>query len=178
MPSSLAAKAGLTALAALTLTACAPVIEGGPPMSLSPEWADTARIGGVTISTQWLDAEDDFTDTLGEEVREELAACANGDRRLDLRIHVTELNRAGRLETAIRGEGMHSLVATAEFVDPVDRRVVGRYPLAVGTQAGGAVEALLGDRQMMVSEEYGRALCDAAFGRNPRRSGPWNATRG
>lgn len=166
------------ALAMLSLTACAPVIEGGPPMELPTEWVETARIGSLTISTQWLDAEEDFSDTLAEEVREELEGCANGDRRLDLRIHVNELNRAGRLETAIRGEGMHSLVATAEFVDPVDRRVVGRYPLAVGTQAGGAVEALLGDRQMMVSEEYGRALCDAAFGRNPRRSGPWNATRG
>lgn len=165
-------------LAALSLAACAPVIEGGPPIDLPSEWVDNARIGTITISTQWLNAEDDFTDTLGEEVREELEGCADGDRRLDLRIHVNELNRADRLETAIRGEGMHSLVATAEFVDPVDRRVVGRYPLAVGTQAGGVAEALLGDRQMMVSEEYGRALCDAAFGRNPRRPGPWNATRG
>lgn len=166
------------ALAMLSLAACAPAIEGGPPMELTSDWVETARIGTISISTQWLNAEDDFSDTLGEEVREELEACANGDRRLNLRIHVNELNRAGRLETAIRGQGMHSLVATAEFVDPRTRAVVGRYPLAVGTQAGGAVEALLGDRQMMVSEEYGRALCDAAFGRNPRRSGPWNATRG
>lgn len=166
------------AFAMLSLAACAPVIEGGPPMELSSEWVAEARIDVISVSTQWLDAEEDFSDTLIEEVREELEGCANGGRRLNLRIHVNELRRADRLETVIRGEGMHSLVATAEFVDPVDRRVVGRYPLAVGTQAGGAVEALLGDRQMMVSEEYGRALCDAAFGRNPRRAGPWNATRG
>lgn len=170
--------AAALALTMLSLTACAPVIEGGPPIELTSDWVQTARIGAISISTQWIDAEDDFSDTLSEEVREELEGCANGDRRLDLRIHVNELRRADRLETAIRGEGMHSLVATAEFVDPQTRTVVGRYPLAVGTQAGGVAEALLGDRQMMVSEEYGRALCDAAFGRNPRRSGPWNATRG
>ncbi|MDO1558943.1 hypothetical protein Q0812_05825 [Brevundimonas sp. 2R-24] len=164
--------------AALTLCACAPVVAGGPPMALDPALRDQARLGTITMSSDWLMAEDDFSDTFTDEVGEELRRCMTGDRTLNLRLHVDDLDRAGRLETVVRGDGMHTLAATAEFVDPQTRQVVGRYPIRVATQAGGAVPALLGDRQMMVSEEYGRALCEEAFGRNPRRSGPWNATRG
>ena len=89
------------------------------------------------------------------------------------------MERAGRLEVLLRGEGMHRLRATAELVDPArSGRIVGRYQIEVGTQAGGRIAGVLGDRQMMVSEEFGRALCEAAFARNPRRPGPHNATRG
>jgi hypothetical protein len=148
-------------------------------MDLPPGLVETARIGSITVSSGWLDAEDDFSDTFSDEVREELQACAYGTYTLDLRVHVNELERAGRLQTLLDGEGMHTLTATAELVDPQrEGAVVGRFPISVGTQAGGAVAAVLGDRQMMVSEEWGRALCDTAFGRNPRRDGPWNATRG
>ena len=82
-------------------------------------------------------------------------------------------------EVLLRGEGVHRLRATAELVDPArGGQIVGRYPIEVGTQAGGRIAGVLGDRQMMVSEEFGRALCEVAFGRNPRRPGPQNATRG
>jgi hypothetical protein len=48
----------------------------------------------------------------------------------------------------------------------------------VATGAQGRRGGLLGDRQMMVLEEFGRAVCDQAFGRSPRDRGPHNATAG
>lgn len=168
------------AFAALTATAaCAPVVQGGPPMNLSPALRESARIGTITVSSDWLNAEEDFSDTFSEEVGEELRRCMLGAEPIDVRIHVERLNRAGRVETLLDGEGMHTLAGTVEFVDP--RRgnaVVGRFPVSVATTAGGRLAALVGDRQMMVSEEFGRAVCEQAFGRNPRARGPHNATQG
>ena len=168
------------AVAALIATsACAPVIEGGPPMELPPGLQETAQVGSITMSSAWLDAEEDFSDTFSEEVREELSRCMYGTAPIDVRIHVDRLDRAGRLEMLLNGEGMHTLEGTVEFVDP--RRgnlVVGRFPITVATTAGGRLAGLLGDRQMMASEEFGRSLCEQAFGRNPRERGPHNATSG
>jgi hypothetical protein len=65
-----------------------------------------------------------------------------------------------------------------EFVDPArNNRVLGRFPIQVSTSAQGRVGGLLGDRQMMVSEAFGRAVCEQAFGRNSRDPGLHNATR-
>ncbi len=168
------------AVAALfTIGACAPVIEGGPPMALPPGLQETAQVGSITVSSGWLDAEEDFSETFAEEVREELGGCMHGTAPIDVRIHVERMQRAGRVGMLLNGEGMHTLEGTVEFVDP-DRggRVVGRFPIAVATTAGGRLAGLLGDRQMMVSEEFGRSVCDQAFGRNPRDRGPHNATEG
>ncbi len=166
------------ASAALLLAACAPVISGSEPVFLPRALADAARVGTITLSTGWVRTEDDFGDTFVEEVREELSRCATGSHALDLRLHVDEVRRAGRVQTVLTGEGMHSVAAVAEFVEPATGEVVGRFPLEVGTQAGGRVAGLLGDRQMMVSEEFGRALCLEAFGRNPRGPSITRATRG
>lgn len=168
------------AFAALTATAaCAPVVQGGPPIDLPLSLQDTARVGSITVSSNWLDAEEDFSDTFSEEVGEELRRCMNGSRPIDVHIHVERLNRAGRAEVLLEGEGMHTLSGIVEFVDPQrDGAVVGRFPVAVATTAGGRLAGLIGDRQMMVSEEFGRSLCEQAFGRNPRDTGPHNATRG
>lgn len=166
--------------AALGVTACAGVVEGGPPMPLAPALMETARVDAIYMSSGviWW-AGDDFSDTFTEEVREELSRCATGTYPLNLRLHVDDMRKASRAEVLAYGDGMHSLAAVAEFVDPArGNMVVGRFPIVVGTQAGGRVAGLLGDREMMVSEEYGRALCDEAFGRNPRAPGPHNATRG
>lgn len=168
------------ACAALGLTACAGVVEGGPPMTLPPALMETARVDVIYMSDGgiWWSSED-FSDTFTDEVREELTRCATGTYPLNLRIEVDDMRKASRAEVLAYGDGMHSLSATAEFVDPArDNAVVGRFPIRVGTQAGGRLAGLLGDREMMVSEEYGRALCDQAFGRNPRDPGPHNATRG
>ncbi|HEY1072976.1 hypothetical protein [Brevundimonas sp.] len=163
-----------------TLTAaCAPVVQGGGPLDLPSGLMETAQVTSVVMSSDWVNAKSDFADTFVDEVQEELRGCAYGTYPLQLRVHVEEVDRAGRLEVLLRGEGVHRLRATAELVDPArGGQIVGRYPIEVGTQAGGRVIGVLGDRQMMVSEEFGRALCDAAFGRNPRRPGPHNATRG
>ena len=174
-------KSVFAAAAALLLAtaACAPVIEGGPPMDLPPGLQETAQVGSITMSSAWLDAEEDFSDTFSEEVREELSRCMYGTAPIDVRIHVDRLDRAGRVEMLLNGQGMHTLEGTVEFVDPGrGNLVVGRFPITVATTAGGRIAGLLGDRQMMVSEEFGRSLCEQAFGRNPRDRGPHNATEG
>ena len=165
--------------ALLAVTACAPVIEGGPPMALPIGLQETAQIGSVTLSTGWLDAEEDFADTFSEEVHEELSRCMWGTAPINLRVHIDQIQRAGRLETLFNGDGIHTLSGTVEFVDPADgNRVLGRFPVQVATSAQGRLGGLLGDRQMMVSEEFGRAVCEQAFGRNPRDRGLQNATAG
>ena len=166
------------AAALLSAAACAPVIEGGPPIALPIGLQETAQIGSVTLSTGWLDAEEDFAGTFSEEVHEELSRCMWGTAPINLRVHIDEMQRAGRLETLFTGEGSHTLSGTVEFVDPANNRVLGRFPVAVATSAQGRLGGVLGDRQMMVSEEFGRAVCEQAFGRNPRDRGPHNATGG
>ena len=174
-----AVAAAVTAAALLATTACAPVIEGGPPIALPIGLQETAQIGSITLSTAMLDAEDDFADTFSEEVHEELSRCMWGTAPIDLRVHIDQMQRAGRLETLFNGDGAHTLAGTVEFVDPADgNRVLGRFPVSVATSTQGRVGGLLGDRQMMVSEEFGRAVCEQAFGRNPRDRGPHNATAG
>lgn len=167
------------AAALLSAMACAPVIEGGPPMALPIGLQETAQIGSVTLSTGWINAEDDFSETFSAEVHEELSRCMWGTAPINIRVHIDEMQRAGRLETLLTGEGTHTLAGTVEFVDPADdNRVVGRFPVSVATSAQGRLGGVLGDRQMMVSEEFGRAVCEQAFGRNPRDRGLHNATGG
>ena len=168
------------AAAVLIATAgCALVVQGGPPIELPASLRDTARVGSIVVSSDWLEAEEDFSDTFSEEVGEELRRCMRGAQPLDVRIHVARLDRAGRLDVLLDGEGMHTLAGTVEFTDPRrDNLVVGRFPVSVAATAGGRLAGLVGDRQMMVSEEFGRSLCEQAFGRNPRERGPHNATAG
>jgi len=168
------------ALAALIATAaCAPVIQGGPPVALPPGLQETAQVGSITMSSAWLNAEDDFADTFSDEVHEELKRCMWGTAPINVRIHVDELQRAGRIGTLLNGDGRQYISGTVEFVDPThDNRVVGRFPVAATTNAGGRLGAVIGDRQMMLSEAFGRAVCEEAFGRNPRDAGPHNATSG
>lgn len=173
------ATTAVLAAALLAVTACAPVIEGGPPIALPIGLQETAQVGSITVSTAWLNAEDDFAETFSEEVHEELRRCMWGTAPVNVRVHIDQLQRAGRLETLLNGDGMHSLSGTVEFVDPADgNRVLGRFPVTVATSAQGRLGGLLGDRQMMVSEEFGRAVCEEAFGRNPRDPGAHNATAG
>lgn len=174
-------KAILTAaaLAALTATAaCAPVIEGGAPLALPPGLQETAQLGTITMSSDWLRANDEFGDTFTDEVGEELRRCMWGTAPINVRIHIDDIHRASRLGVLLNGDGVHTMSGVVEFVDPRrGNQVVGRVPVSVATSAQGRVGGLLGDRQMMVSEEFGRAVCDQAFGRNPRGPRLTNATR-
>lgn len=173
------ATTAVLAAALLAVTACAPVIEGGPPIDLPIGLQETAQLGSLTLSTAWLNAEDDFADTFSDEVHEELRRCMWGTARIDVRVHIDDIRRADRLGVLLNGDGVHTLSGTVEFVDPADgNRVLGRFPVSVATSAQGRLGGLLGDRQMMVSEEFGRAICEQAFGRNPRDRGPHNATAG
>lgn len=173
------ATTAVLAAALLAATACAPVIEGGPPIALPVGLQETAQIGSLTLSTAWLNAEDDFADTFTDEVHEELRRCMWGTAPINVRVHIDDIRRADRLGVLLNGDGVHTLSGTVEFVDPAaGNRVVGRFPVSVATSAQGRLGGLLGDRQMMVSEEFGRALCEQAFGRNPRDRGPHNATGG
>lgn len=169
----------LAAAVLLTTAACAPVVQGGPPIALPPGLQETAQVGSITLSSEWLNAEDDFAETFSDEVHEELRRCMWGTAPIDVRVHIDRMQRAGRLETLLNGDGVHTLSGTVEFVDPSHgNRIVGRFPVSVATSAQGRLGGVLGDRQMMVSEEFGRAVCDQAFGRNPRDRGPHNATVG
>lgn len=171
--------AAAAAAALLATAACAPVIVGGPPVDLPPGLQETAQVGAIYMSSNWLNAEDDFSETLSEEVHEELRLCMHGTAPIDVRIHIDDLDRAGRLETLLNGDGVHTISGTVEFVDPSrGNLVVGRFPVTAATSAQGRIGGLFGDRQMMVAEEFGRAVCDQAFGRNPREDGPQNSTRG
>ena len=173
------AATAVLAAALLAFTACAPVIEGGPPIALPIGLQETAQVGSITLSTAWLNAEEDFADTFSDEVREELSRCMWGTAPINVRVHIDDIRRADRLGVLLNGDGVHTLSGTVEFVDPADgNRVLGRFPVSVATSAQGRLGGLLGDRQMMVSEEFGRAVCEQAFGRNPRDRGLHNATAG
>jgi hypothetical protein len=169
--------AALLLAGALALGACAPVIQGGAPMDLPPGLQETAQVGTITMSTAWLEVEDDFADTFTDEVHEELSRCMWGTAPVNVRIHIDDIRRASRLGVLLNGDGVHTLTGTAEFVEPGTGRILGRTPVSVATSAQGRMGGLLGDRQMMVSEEFGRALCEQAFGRNPRPGGWRDATR-
>ena len=127
------------AFAVLSATAaCAPVVQGGPPLALPVGLQETAQIGSVTLSTGWLNAEDDFAETFSTEVREELGRCMWGTAPINLRVHIDAMQRAGRVQTLLTGEGTHTLSGTVEFVDPThDNRVVGRFPRLGGDQRPG-----------------------------------------
>ena len=68
----------LALAAALLTSACAPTIQGGPPLDLPPGLAETASIGTVYVTTGFLNVEDDFASTFSEEVDEEMSLCAYG----------------------------------------------------------------------------------------------------
>ena len=165
-------------LCCLAAASCAPVVGTGAPLALPADLVDSARVTTVIMSSDWLDAESDFAETFSEEVAEELGMCASGDYPLQLRVHVSAMERADRLGPFPGVPNRHSIRATAELVDPArNGLVVGRYPVQVETPASSGPLVLVADRQMMVSEAFGRALCHAAFDHNPRRVGPHNATR-
>ena len=158
---------GAVAAAAL-LGACAPMTVGGPPMPLAPDYVRDAGVDTIYMSSDWLRSEEDFSDTFTDEVREEITLCASGPRRLDLRLHVDDFRRGSRVDEVLRGGSAQQLTGLAEFVDRASGAVVGRYPISVSTRIEGRLAAAVADRQMVVSEAFGRELCRQAFGRNPR----------
>ena len=154
---------------ALTGAGCASSTIHDPAMMLNQELARTARISGVTVTTDWLNSEEDFGETFTNAVAEELSFCANGSRPLHLKVHVQGLSRAPREAILARADVSHRLRAVAELYDR--GTVVGRYPLVVEAPAGRGLLAAVTDRQAVVSRAFGTALCDAAFRSNPMSAG-------
>lgn len=163
--------------AAISLCACAPVVSDGPPMAVLSGLQETAQLRNIYMSSDWLRAEDDFQDTFTEEAGEELRRCMWGTAPIDVRIHLDRLDRDGRLATLLNGGGEHRLSGVVEFVDPGrGNAVVGRFPVSTLVRDQGGLAGLVADRQMMVSEAFGRAVCEEGFGRNPRGPRVANAT--
>jgi hypothetical protein len=155
--------AGLS-LAALSLAACATVTTGAAPLPMAPEIAARSHVEVVRMTSAWIDGEPDFADTFTDAVHENLSACARGPERLDLRLHVSRTHREDRLAQLLNGGGEHRIAGVAEFVDPANGAVVGRYPIEVAVDGGGPVEAIFADRQLMISDAFATELCRQAFG--------------
>lgn len=152
----------LTLSMTLGLSACATATGGTAPLSIDPALAARSHVGKVRMTSEWVRANETFTDTFTDALLENLRACARGPNRLDLNVHVTMVKREGRLRAAVQG-GEHELAGVAELVDPKTRAVVGRYPIHVLVDAGSPIEALLSDRQLMVSDAFATELCREAF---------------
>ena len=157
------------AAVALTGAGCASSTIHDPAMTLDQDLARTARISGVTVTTDWLNSEEDFGETFTSAVAEEMSFCANGSRPLHLKVHVQGLSRAPREAILAGTDVSHRLRAVAELFDR--GTVVGRYPLVVEAPAGQGLLAAVTDRQAVVSRAFGTALCDAAFRSNPMSTG-------
>jgi hypothetical protein len=157
-------KPAAAAAFALALAACAPTVVGGPPIVPPASLQNSSAVAAVTVSTGWMGAEDDFAESFAIEVREELRRCLRGPAPLD--VHV-ELIRQDRVSGADRlsGNGLHALSGTVEFRDPAQGgAVVGRFPVATSVRGDGRFEGVIGDRQTMAAEAFGRATCEEAFG--------------
>lgn len=150
------------------LCACASSVVGGPPMRLPAELAQGARIDVISMDSDWLRTNEDFSGTFTDEIREELDLCATGPRRLNMSVRVEDLRLGNRAQGVLNGRSEHHLSGVVEFVEPETRAIVGRYHLSVAAGTESGIEALVADRQMVVSEAFGRELCLQAFGRNPR----------
>jgi hypothetical protein len=153
------------ALMGLTLSACATATTGGDTLMLvDPQLAARSHISTVKMSSDWVRATEDFSDTFTEALWENLQDCARGPEKLNLHVHVSKVHRADRVGALIRGGGRHELAAVAELVHPKTRQVVGRYPIHVIVDAGNPAEIVLADRQLMVSDAFATQLCREAFG--------------
>ncbi|HEY8571852.1 hypothetical protein [Phenylobacterium sp.] len=152
------------AIAALSLSACATATVGSQRLEIDPALAQSSHINVVRMTSEWVRANEDFTDTFTDSVLENVRACATGPNKLDLHIHVIGVQRENRLVAVLDG-GQHEIAAIAELVEPSTRTVVGRYPIHVAVDAGSPIAALLSDRQLMVSDAFATELCNQAFGR-------------
>lgn len=149
----------------LALSACATATTGSSELVLIDRGlAARSHIDTVHMSSDWVRASEDFSDTFTEALWENLQDCARGPEKLRLNVHVSKVKRADRVGALIRGGGRHELAAIAELVDPKTKQVVGRYPIHVIVDAGNPAEILLADRQLMVSDAFATQLCREAFG--------------
>ena len=91
----------LAASAAAPASATGPI--SGPPIQLPPEVARDAQVDVIRMSTGWLQAPEDFSDTFDERVGTELRQCASGKRRLTLRTHIPDLAKEDPVSRLLLG---------------------------------------------------------------------------
>ncbi|MES2834899.1 MAG: hypothetical protein V4707_09360 [Pseudomonadota bacterium] len=144
---------GLIFLAALS--ACAPAVGDGPPFPIAADLAASARVGRVTMQSDMFNVPDDFSRLFATEVAGSLVECARGQRTLNLKVFIHELDRNGDL---LESDGRTRLPAVAELSTP-DGRVVGRYDLRIDLPGAETLEA----RRVAVSRAIGIQLCRTAF---------------
>lgn len=145
----------LSLIALVALSACAPAVGDAPPFPLAADLAASARVGRVTMQSDMFNVPDDFSRLFTAEVGRTLADCARGQRTLNLRVFIHELDRSGDL---LESDGRTRLPAVAELSTP-DGRVVGRYDLRIDLPGADTLEA----RRLAVSRALGDQLCRAAF---------------
>lgn len=180
-------------------------VRGGPAMALAPADVDQVRIDLIFVegTSRVIDQfqsyrgedpslvelqegasrrapfiESDFSLTFESELRHELKRCATGTRPLHAVVLIDEFRMDERLRSLIDAKGFDTVSGVVEFVDPATDTVVGRYRIRAGTNSGGLLSRIVGDRADNAAEEFGRALCMEAFGRNPRPPRILNSTRG
>lgn len=151
------------ACAALSLSACATATVGSQRLEIDPTLAMSSHVDVVRMTSEWVRANEEFGDTFTDALHDNLRRCAGGPRPLELRVHVIGVQRENRLAAVLNG-GRHELAAVAELADPATKTVVGRYPIHVVVDAGRPLEALLSDRQLMVSDAFATEVCRQAFG--------------
>lgn len=199
--------AGILAALVVSACAATPVphVRGGAPFALDSARIDQVRIDRIDVEAApavldrfasyrgqddvFEDRTDpawsrdpftsfDFSSTVETELREELSGCAAGPRPLNAVVLIDELRLDERLRSLADGRGFDVMIGTVELVDPASGAIVARYRIQSGTNSGGLLTRILSDRAANAAEEFGRALCMEAFGRNPRPPAILNGTRG
>lgn len=181
-----------------------PTVLGGPPLPLPETEVGQVRIdrifaqgrpvvvdrfaeargqerGDPTYPAWRPDAMADleFRGALESEVGQELDRCATGGRALEARILIDEIAYDDRLTSLGDARGFDAMGGVVELTDPAQgNAVVARYDVRIATNSGGLLTRILSDRFDAMAEEFGRALCLQAFGRNPRGPAIRNSTRG
>lgn len=200
----LAVMAAALALAGCAMTPT-PRVQGGAPFALTPADIGQVHIWAIHVEAaphvqrryaesrdmapqpgesfpydeKSREADSDFRTDFEFELRQELKLCATGPRRLDAVILVDNLVYDDRLRSLVDGKGHDLVGGVVELTDPaLNNQVVARYRIEAGTNSGGLLTRILGDRLDAMAEEFGRALCMEAFGQNPRGHPILNTTRG
>jgi hypothetical protein len=134
----------------------------GPAIDLPAEIAADAQVDVIRMSTDWLNAREDFSDTFDWQVGAHLRQCAKGKRKLTLRTHIPDLRKEDLIGRLFR-RGEHQMLAAAELIDRKSKAVVARYYFDLGVDSGAFAKALVAEPELMLSQAYGKELCAQAF---------------
>lgn len=120
-----------------------------------------------------LAIEDSLPYVLRDEMAQELDLCATGDRKVDVRVTITEFDIDDPSWPMHKIDGVHHIGGVVEFVDP-SGEIIGRYRLRSPLPSQSDMRELRFEYSAarVGAETFGRAVCREVFGRNPRRDDP------